>query len=161
MKYKGIGLVGKAWAGKTTVAGMLADYGFVRCSFARPIKIIIQELWNIDQKDRKLLQRVGLAMREIDPNVWVRRCIKDVRHFTKRNIMVVIDDVRFENEAAALRREKFLFVRIVRPGVHDPAAGDHISETEQDAIQADFTLTNVEGLAELLQMVKTVMAQCG
>lgn len=148
MKYKGIALVGRAWAGKTTVAAMLANCGFVRCSFAFSLKKAVWELWG-NPGDRKLLQQVGTVLRGIDPEVFVRRCVRDVRYFTKRNIAVVVDDVRYENEAEALRREGFMIVGVIRPGVRDPAAGDHSSETEQDHIPTDFTIVNDGGRADL------------
>lgn len=157
MKCKGIALVGRAWAGKTTVAEMLIDYGFIRASIARPLKNIAWELFGARKKDRKLLQAIGTKMREIDPDVWINYCLRYIEAY--RPHPVAIDDCRYLNEAAELRASGFKIVRVVRPNVTDPTAGNHPSEIEQDQIAPDFTIINDGGLADLHKAVKGVVAR--
>jgi hypothetical protein len=66
---------------------------------------------------------------------------------------VVIPDVRFMNEIAAIQAAGGVVIRIVRPGSGlDGAAGQHESETEQTLIpdsQFDCVIDNSGTLAEL------------
>lgn len=147
MKYKGIALVGRAWAGKTTVAEMLANCGFIRASIARPVKDIARQIFGMRGKNRKLLQEIGTKMREIDLDVWINYCLHYIEAYCPHP--VVIDDCRFLNEAGKLKAAGFKIVRVVRPGVTDPSAGNHPSETEQELIESDFTIINDGGSADL------------
>ena len=155
MKYKGIALVGRAWAGKTTVAEMLIDYGFIRASLARPMKEIARNIFGMRGKNRKLLQNIGMKMREIDPDVWINYCLHYIEAY--RPHPVVIDDCRFLNEARKFRAAGFKIVGVVHPGVRDPSAGNHPSETEQGQIVPDFTIINDGGLADLHKKVRELM----
>lgn len=159
MEIAGIALTGRAWAGKSTVKEMLRDYGFVWCSFAKSVRSTAHELFGrgLFVKDRKLLQAIGMKMREIDPDVWVNLCMRDVEYWRKLKRLVVIDDLRYLNEAEKLRAAEFILVRIIRPGITDPEAGDHPSETEQDQIEVDYTILNDSGLVGLHQKVVGLM----
>lgn len=92
---------------------------------------------------RRILQQTGQAIRELDPDFWVRLALSTIGCvFTP----VVVTDVRYPNEADALRAEGFRLVRIVRPG--SPWL-DHESETALDDYPVDALIINAGSLAEL------------
>jgi hypothetical protein len=73
---------------------------------------------------RYLLQRVGTeCFREMWPEVWVTHLLNEIE---KVEGLCVIDDVRFENEARAIREKGGLIWRLHRRGVNP--LDDHISE---------------------------------
>lgn len=148
--------IGKAGAGKTTAADMLTDYfGYTKLSFADPLKEIAAELWGEEaRKDRDKLQRLGVAVREIDANTWVRLLIKDHGHAAAPGSRVVVDDCRFENEFTALGAAGFVFIRVEagrqqridrlrgNGKLSDEAELDHVSETALDNCTPDYVVWN-------------------
>lgn len=77
---------------------------------------------------RALMQNYGTEVRRSgDPDYWTRRW-KD----TLPDGNVVVDDVRFMNEAEAVREAGGIIVRIERSDIS--FGGHHSSETEQDGI---------------------------
>jgi len=157
MKYRGIGIIGKAWSGKSTVALMLKKYGFVKYSFATPLKVAVVDLFGISKlTNRRLLQSVGTALRSVDPYVFVNKAISKIKQ-TNPETPIVIDDVRFKNEAEALRNLNFLLIRINRPCIRDPTAEGHQSETEQDFIVADIEIVNDGTLEKLMRDVDDII----
>jgi hypothetical protein len=72
---------------------------------------------------RRTLQEYGMAVREIDQDFWVRAVIRPALDESRP---VVITDVRFPNEVAAVRRHGGLFVRVTRPGIESDG---HVSES--------------------------------
>ena len=62
-------------------------------------------------KDRDLLCYIGATMRKRDPNVWVRALVRLVQSYNARGIGVIVDDCRFRNELATLRRMGFAVVK--------------------------------------------------
>lgn len=142
---KTIGFTGLAGSGKTYAATwfrLRTGKGSV-WSFAAEIKAIAKSMgWDgvKDDRGRKLLQDVGMAGRAYDPWTWVSKMPTDQP--------IIIDDVRFLNEAEAIRAVGGIVVRIIRPGL---TPMDHESETEQRYIIADYTLINDEELEEELE----------
>lgn len=107
-------LVGKAGAGKDTVADILVrDYGYTRYAFADKLKEIAKDLFPDhfqEGKPRRLLQELGVKMREIDPDVWVNYVLNRVQGEN-----VVITDGRFDNEVNLCRRAGFVVVEVSCP----------------------------------------------
>lgn len=123
---------------------------------------VAEEGWELtkDQwpEPRRFLQRLGDGVRQFDPEFWLRAGLTQAwtyRHgypesqpagvigmFRPRS--VVITDVRYPNEADAIREAGGILVRIVRPGVAD---GDtHASETALDDYDANRTVNNAGSL---------------
>ncbi|MDN3259591.1 hypothetical protein QWJ26_07135 [Streptomyces sp. CSDS2] len=99
---------------------------------------------------RRLLQRMGSAVRKQDPGYWVGLAMDRVAMADVWNLPVVMTDVRYTNECEALKNRGFTLVRVNRPTAqHLGANATHESETELDAYPADVTLTNAGTLADL------------
>jgi len=97
-----IAFIGKFASGKTYFSDMLKqkleEKGIkaYRVSIAQKIKDLAKDLFDMQTKDRRLLQLLGAKMREVDQDVWIKYLILNV----KRNALqpFIIDDVRFVNE---------------------------------------------------------------
>jgi hypothetical protein len=146
-----IGLSGKASAGKDTFAFYLQQlFGFTRAAFADPLKAAAAEVFGLSRDQlydpvlksipdqywqrtpRELLQQMGVGMREaIDRDVWVMATLRKLQALPLA--YWVVTDVRFPNEAIAIRHQGGYVVRIERPGAGlEGEAGQHESETALD-----------------------------
>lgn len=106
---------------------------------------------------RRILQRMGQGVRDFEEDFWLDILLRKVDGSDKLNMPVVVTDVRYPNEAWALRDRGFLMVRAIRPYVRGnmsarymmPAtAAAHPSETALDSFSADVTLHNNFTLAD-------------
>ena len=97
---------------------------------------------------REFLQKLGTAVRkEIDPEFWVKALFN-----TYHDGNVIIADVRFPNEAEAVKARGGKLIRIERPGA---GAGNHISETALDDYKGwDIIIDNDRTLEDLFTTVK-------
>ena len=162
-----IGLSGKIGSGKSTVADYLNEvYGFDIFSFAHNLKLdlinmgvpadlIRRKPW--PQWLRRLAQLHGTDMRNGDKFYWVSRCMADLEEESPD--AVVIDDVRFWNEAEALRERGFVLVRVVRAGCED--TGDHASEIDLDNWEDwDYEIVADDGdIVDLLAQIDNIIEQ--
>lgn len=109
--FNKIAIMGKAGAGKDLVADYLRDWhGFEKFTFADGLYNICRDYYNMETKDRALLQDVGAKMREVDSNVFVNRLFNKMKNCESDKI--VVSDVRFINEYNALRDAGFIFLRV-------------------------------------------------
>lgn len=116
--FPNVAFIGYFASGKTYYANLLAkkleEKGInpYRVSIANKIKIIAKDVFDMKEKDRRLLQLLGAKMREIDENVWINYLILDIKRNNK--IPFIIDDVRFRNEANLIKESypNFLIVRL-------------------------------------------------
>ena len=101
---------------------------------------------------RKILQLLGTeAGREIiHPNIWVNSLFAD--YTTDSNW--VITDVRFPNEAQAIKDRGGIVIRIERPGGESHCGGAHASETALDDYDFDIVINNDGTIEELIDKVK-------
>jgi hypothetical protein len=152
-----IGLTGLKQSGKSTAAEFLADrFAFEHTSFAAPMRRFTMDVLGMNELQlevmkeqpldlldrlvtpRQFMQRLGTEFgREmIHPDLWVRSCINRIN--TKRP--TVVSDVRFDNEAHAIKALGGKIVQIRRRGqqnldLHPSEAGVHPS-------LVDYTLDN-------------------
>lgn len=175
-----IGICGHKFSGKSTVARLLAKVtGYEIKSFADKLKDITcvlsgctrEQLEDYDFKETQLvpdylrpycgnaekptfrafLQRFGSdVMRNINNNIWIDCTLAEC----KEN--AIISDVRFPNEADAIKEHGGIIIKIVRDDV--ATRDSHQSEIHIDEIKADYTIHNCQGLEELIHNV-TYLAQ--
>ena len=109
-----IALCGSMGAGKTYAANQLkiiTDGHII--SIAKPIKEIVSSM---DLKGRTSHIMVGMVGRQCDSEVWINKCIESIEAYEaagKDNI--IVDDVRFENEARALKEIGFTIIYLDTP----------------------------------------------
>lgn len=171
-----LGLSGWARNGKDTVADhLISKYGYERISFAAPMKEALYRLnpkitidnvvstpirigvdvygWD-DLKThgpevRELLQRFGTEVgRELwGEDFWVNAAIDTIEDGSR----VVVSDVRYPNEADAIKKLGGEVWRIVRPGFG--AANGHASEHALNDYKFDHILDNNSGVELLYDSV--------
>lgn len=166
-----IGLSGKKRAGKNTtymLSKLLLDEDetgrVVRVAFADALKDMARKdfAWDgkKDARGRKLLQDLGVSKREEDEHYWVNKTIAQIESLDVTGVpeVIFISDVRFPNEAEAIRRMGGVVWRINRPGlVHTDT---HISETALDDYMFDFVI-EADSLEEKFTRVKDGLALLG
>lgn len=105
---------------------------------------------------RHAMQQLGTEWgRSCCEDIWVRYGLRKANELRKTS-PVVITDVRFQNEADAVRQAGGEVWRVHRPGASDVAAG-HASEVEQDSIVADLALENAGTLDDLRRAVAAAL----
>jgi hypothetical protein len=135
-----LGLCGAIGAGKTTAArSLVARHGFFRVPFAAPLKAMLLALglpaaalegaakeaphpFLAGRTPRQAMQWLGTEWGRdlIGPDFWVAAWRARLTPLAPGG--VVADDVRFANEAAAIRALGGLIVEITRPGLAPRAA---------------------------------------
>lgn len=145
-----IGISGKMRCGKTTLANHLADLcGGRRRSFADALRDEVWEQFSVahvtqqttvgkaqkvnlgfrQMTVRELLQWWGALRREGNVNYWVDKLLASL----PEGEITIIDDVRYRNEAAAIRAAGGLVIRLDPYDGWEPGVGaDHLSETDLD-----------------------------
>lgn len=163
-----IGITGKIGSGKSTLAIGLKQMGFVEYSFADPLKKIgeifgfshdqlygtqenkleIHETWNVSS--RTFLQKVGtelfreqlpliLPEMKLENSIWIELF---KMKFRKEPKSYVISDVRFKNEAEAIRKLGGIIIKTVRNEKREDAHNLHKSEKEIDEIEYNLLVDN-------------------
>jgi hypothetical protein len=166
-----IGLTGPAGAGKSqAVAQYLEDeYSYTSMAFADPILHMIGELfsyagiaqaWATERELKEFPTELGFSYRHLaqtlgtewgrnilGADLWLRTAEAAIRAHGLVGEPLVFADVRFANESAWIRARGGVVVRVQRPGVQPVRS--HISETEAQSIEPDYTLRNDGTLADL------------
>ena len=171
-----IGLYGAPGAGKDTAAGRLViTHGFRAISFAKPLYeavaaitgLTVLELQDrrnketpidwIGKSPRELLQLLGteFGRNMIHPDIWVRRAMRDAGE------KCVVTDVRFDNEAEAIREAGGFVFEITRPGEAMIAAGAaaYSSEACIDRSHINATIENNGTVRDLWAAVDSVVSR--
>jgi len=162
-----IGLAGKARSGKDTCASFFMKRGFHRYAFADPIKSTVNPLFGWDDRHgfgelkevvdpfwgvspRYVYQKFGteFARETVRDDFWLRVAFLKLRDIP----LVVIPDVRFNNEAEWVRQHGVLF-HVYRDGVPDILA--HKSEAGVERKPEDFRILNQGALDDLeLELIR-------
>lgn len=170
-----IGLSGKKGSGKNTVSELIRRYSlpahWEEKQFAGKLKQMVSVLTGITMGDldrqevkeatlkymdlgttpRYLLQTLGTEWGRnlIDKDIWVKTLLSDY----KRNSDWIITDVRFENEAMAIKERGGLLIRINRGQSPD----EHSSETMLDNYDGfDYVIDNNGTWGELTDKVHDI-----
>lgn len=132
-----IGLCGAAGSGKNTVANLLTESGLcVQLAFADPLYQCVSAIaglpvsrlqdravkeaeipW-LGKSPRQLLQSLGTEWGRdaVHPEIWIRIAMERASRHLSVGLAVVITDVRFDNEAAAIVAAGGEVWKVVRPG---------------------------------------------
>lgn len=170
-----IGLIGFKQSGKTTAAEHLESKGFERINFKdclideikqnfpdllneikdnmelRGLPMSIDELFLTKPPlIRTLMQNYGTDVRrKDDSNYWVNEYLNKI---ISTPGSIVTDDVRFLNEADAIKNNGGKLIRIIREDI--TSGGDHVSETEHLKIKEDYIISvgygDTQGLYDAL-----------
>lgn len=174
-----IGICGKKFSGKSTVARLLSEAtGYEVRSFADKLKDVCcvlsgctrLDLEDYDFKENKLvpeyleaycgdadkptfrafLQHFGSeVMRGINDNIWIDCTLGNECG------NVIVSDVRFPNEAKAIKDRGGIVIKVVRDSVD--AKDKHQSEMMIDGIDADYVLWNDTTLENLVLNVDSLV----
>ena len=105
-----LALIGKMGSGKSTCADYLnKNHNFKILSFGEPVKKYAKEIFNDTTKNRQLIQDFAQKIKEIDQDVWVNYLLRNVKYSEN----IVVDDLRFPNEYAALEKAGFKFIKLI------------------------------------------------
>lgn len=181
-----IGLTGRAGSGKDTAANHLCNqYGFVRASFAEPLKAMLEamlehagldHIWlhepafknhpisGLGVSGRQLMQTLGTEWgREmVDTDLWVNLLDRHLGISAGHAVhdRIVITDVRMPNEAAWVKAHGGQLLRLVRD--HATPVRAHESESYADTLPADCAIYNSgSGFLGLHSMLDGHMASLG
>lgn len=176
-----IGLTGRAGAGKDTVADRLvSNYGFVKYSFAKPLKDMLKVLGvDCDNRETKELPHptFGVSPRVMAQTLgteWMRNCVdKDGWLLLARAFVqgvrgnntyddgrthvegIVFSDVRFVNEAEYIRTSGTL-IHVLRPDVE--TVTPHESENGIPFRDCDRALMNDKSVDISFRRLDDIMA---
>ena len=82
-------------------------------------------------------------------NAFVSQWEEKVQEYADTDVVVLVDDVRFLNEAAVIRLYGGYLVKLFNP--ESVSTDTHRSETEMDAIVANFEIETEQGNLDLLR----------
>ncbi|WP_329022577.1 MULTISPECIES: deoxynucleotide monophosphate kinase family protein [Streptomyces] len=185
-----IGFAGAARSGKDTAASVLVERGWQRRAFADKVRDMLYALDPvlIDRHDafggrglRELVDAYGWEkVKQVHPevrgyhqrlgteggrevlgqDVWVDALFRDLD--TWRGRPTVVTDVRFPNEAEAIKSRGGLVVLLHRPGQLLIDGSDHVSENALGGWAFDATVINGGDIGSLRRSVisLTSMSTC-
>lgn len=115
--FQRIAFLGPMACGKTWCANYLVEnYGYNKLAFADKLKALAYDLYGIQSKDgpnRAILQELGgVDLRKHDPDVWIKHALYRAQHLeeTVKQCKLVLDDLRYPNEAKILEENGFVLV---------------------------------------------------
>lgn len=171
-----IGLTGKAGAGKDTVGEYLTRvHGFTRFAYADALKDAalsinpfifdserLRSLAHEHGMDfvkrthfeaRRFLQELGLAMRAVDTQIWLRPLDALINSGEARRI--VVTDCRFDNEAVQIIQHGGRVFNVERPGAG--LKGDAASHASEQGIYPEMisgTIRNTGSITSLYSEIE-------
>lgn len=180
-----IGLIGQKCVGKDTVADYLTEnYDFQKYAFASPLKEACKAIFRLsdDQVNnnkeipdarwnnvtpRQLLQTVGTQLfretlynelpqlKDLHNSVWIHSF--ELWYQDNKNSNIIISDVRFSDEANAIKKHGGILIKIVRDNIINNDT--HISECESLNINEDILINNNNSKYELYKKVNKIMSE--
>lgn len=172
-------------SGKSTLAAAMAGFGWQSLKFAGPLKAMLVALLREAGEDDAVIARAlegDLKAQELDAlggrtprfamqtlgtewgretiaqDIWVRTLIARANRLRASGVAVVVDDMRFVNEASAIQAAGGKLVRVTRGAMQRPSG--HASEGGLDDWSFDMDVANAQssGLAFGLQWAGPVSA---
>lgn len=169
--------------GKSTVAAALNARGYSTVPFAgtlkRMIRLLLLDLGLDDLEvehamaggkelpcsqlggttPRQAMQWLGTdwGRQMVDTNLWVRCWQERTRHCLEHGGAVVVDDVRFPQEAQLIEQLGGVMVEVLRPGGGSEAFAAHASEGALDSWPFKAQLLNDGDLADLERSIDLLL----
>jgi len=141
-----IAFTGKSRSGKTTSANyLLRTYGFVKISFTGKLIEFAHEFFpdRFEKgKPQDLIQALHEKLREIDPDFWTKYVTRKIEMLPK-DADIVIDDLRYRNDYAAVKSLGFLVVRL--------------DQSNEDDLPYDVLLENEGTVKDLYHKLDALM----
>lgn len=182
MSKKLVGFTGLAESGKSTAAGLLQvvwrDAGVHSniLAFADPLKMCLMglfefspdQLYTIEGKEtvdprygvtpRHIMQQFGTEfVRKVVPDLWVILMEEELSKVWSKDEWIIIDDVRFADEARLVRKLNGTVVHMQdRGGI----GSDHATEAGLAVQEKDIVVSNVGGLADLKLIMRLLGESC-
>lgn len=177
-KTRIIAVSGKIGSGKSTLTSYLKRMypGIEEKFFAEKLKRLVALLAGVDyeltltQEGKntfvpefdltigEMCQQLGtdVLRKNFRDDIWIKSLFADI----KPGGTYVISDCRFKNEAEELKKLGAVIIRVNRPNnpVAEKSGRDltHISETDLDDYDFDYTIDNVGTYAEFMQKIDEV-----
>ena len=167
-----IALTGAAGSGKSTVAKHLSNkrIPFVRTKFSGTLKKMLMQIPNVTidmtegelkeepqelfggKTPREVMQTLGTewGRDSVYSKIWLDSWERSINNLT----YIVVEDLRYLNEAELVKRRGGQIWRIKRP---DYKCNGHISETEMKGIDPDLTIRNNGSVEELHAMIDSIL----
>lgn len=174
-----VGLAGPIGSGKSSVATHLhLEHGWhAPVAFADPLKDGICAMFGITREQLEQIKRAELELvpgvplrralqtlgtewgRSLSGDIWVEAMRKRINRLVLWQELpgIVIDDVRFENEAAFIRANHGIVIHVYNDAPR--LADGHISEHSLNIADNDLTLANVGTTNDLFRSVDKLMAR--
>ena len=162
-----IAIGGKMGTGKSSISDFLAKcFQFKQYSFAAKLKEIASDLFDMEVKDRVLLQMLGSEIRNMKRDAWANFIIKRIN--AEAPLRAVIDDMRYLNEADILKEHNFVLMKLYTPAFlvkkrhirgFNQQTSAHPSEVEIDAIDIDYAIDTSGTLEQAYRKVMDVLAE--
>lgn len=169
-----VGITGRAGAGKDTIADYLVrEHGFTKLSFAGPLKAMLAvagmpEPMEREMKERPIpgfdftwreaAQKLGTEWgRALDPNIWAKVVEAQILNKASFADRIVLSDVRFENEAAMIRRLGGKVLHVTGRAADLGANAGHVSEAGLRIDAVDALVDNGGDLSDTLEQVRAVL----
>lgn len=170
-----IGLCGAAGSGKTTVGDLICGLAdATQIAFADPIYDAVSAITGLSRRQladrslkeqpiewlgrspRELLQTLGTEWGRniVHDEIWIRRAMKRA---SEARGLVVITDVRFDNEADAIHRAGGDVWQVRRPGAGIP--GGHSSEAGVSDHLIDLRIDNHGTVCDLAAAVYAALGR--
>ena len=174
-----IGLTGTAGVGKDTVANLLNHlYGFDQDAFAKPLKDMLKvigihepatrkekeiQLDGFDFSFRKAAQTLGTEWgRTLQDDLWIKIAenkLLQAKSNKNEDVRICFSDVRFENEAAMIRKHGgFIFHIVGRETTVSKENSDHRSEFGIKFFPSDIKIDNSSDMDNLKLNLQTPVA---
>lgn len=172
-----IGIIGKKRVGKDTMADfIIKEYNYVKYSFANPLKEACRYIFQFNDEQlygnlketpdarwnnitpRVILQTVGTQLFREDLNIhlpelgnmedtiWIHNF--NLWYGNNKDKKVVIPDVRFLDEAKAIKNNGGILIKIERDNLNNTDL--HKSEQELDDIIPDIIIKNDKDISNYL-----------
>jgi hypothetical protein len=157
-----VGISGKAGSGKSTAAQVLIDAGWTRVKMAGPFKDMLRAIGLTDahiegdlkevpcdllqgQTPRHAMITLGTEWGRdiIGANLWIDLAARRIKGALDAGCSVVVDDIRFDNEADVIRDLGGCTVRIER------ASGVAVDHKSEAGVVSDIEYENNGSVAGL------------